>query len=59
VLGYALGRALTPQDSCVVDDIMAQVKANNYSAQTLIEATVLSVPFRYQAPHSQTEESNP
>jgi hypothetical protein len=59
VLGYALGRALTPQDSCVVDDIMAQVKANNYSAQTLIEATVLSVPFRYQAPHSQIEESNP
>jgi hypothetical protein len=57
MLGYALGRGLTPKDSCVVDDIMSQVKANNYSAQTLIEATVLSVPFRYQAPHSQTEES--
>jgi hypothetical protein len=59
MLGYALGRGLTPKDSCVVDDIVAQVKASNYSAQTLIEATVLSVPFRYQAPHSQTQEKKP
>ncbi len=56
MLGYALGRGLTPKDSCVIDDIMAQVKDNDYSAQTLIEATVLSVPFRYQAPHSQMED---
>jgi Protein of unknown function (DUF1585). len=32
-----------------VDNIVAQLKDNNYSAQTLIEAIVLSVPFRYQA----------
>jgi hypothetical protein len=59
MLGYALGRGLTPKDSCAVDDIAAQVKANNYSAETLIEATVLSVPFRYQAPRSQTQEKKP
>ena len=58
MLGYALGRGLTLRDSCAVDDIAAQVKDNNYSAQTLIEAIVLSVPFRYQAgvPQSQKEE---
>jgi hypothetical protein len=49
MLGYALGRGLTLSDSCTVDNIVAQLKDNNYSAQTLIEAIVLSVPFRYQA----------
>ena len=51
LLGYALGRALTPGDDCVADNIAAQVKYHDYSAQTLIEAIVLSAPFRYQAPH--------
>jgi hypothetical protein len=49
MLGYALGRGLTLTDSCTVDNIVAQLKDNNYNAQTLIEAIVLSVPFRYQA----------
>jgi hypothetical protein len=49
MLGYALGRGLRLQDSCVVDNIVAEVKDNGYSARTLIEAIVLSVPFRYQA----------
>jgi hypothetical protein len=48
MLGYALGRGLTVKDSCAVDEIVAQVKAQNYRAQSLIEAIVLSVPFRYQ-----------
>jgi hypothetical protein len=47
MLGYALGRGLTLSDSCTVDNIVAQLKDNGYSAQTLIEAIVLSVPFRY------------
>jgi hypothetical protein len=55
ILGYALGRGLTPSDSCAVDEIMKEVKYHDYSAQTLIEATVLSVPFRYQAPHRPAE----
>ena len=45
----ALGRGLTLKDSCTVDSIVAQLKEKDYSAQTLIEAIVLSVPFRYQA----------
>lgn len=50
MLGYALGRGLTLKDSCAVDQIMAQVKAENYRAQALMEAIVMSVPFRYQPP---------
>ncbi|MEX2262239.1 MAG: DUF1592 domain-containing protein [Bryobacteraceae bacterium] len=49
MLGYALGRGLTLKDSCTVDAIVAQLKENDYSARTLIEAIVLSVPFRYRA----------
>lgn len=50
LLGYALGRGLTMQDSCTVDDIVNKVKQNNYSSRTLLEEVVLSKPFRYQKP---------
>ena len=49
VLGYALGRGLTLQDSCTVDSIIDEVEKSNYSAHALIDAVVMSVPFRYQA----------
>jgi len=49
VLGYALGRGLTLQDSCTVDSIVAEVERSNYSSHALINAIVMSVPFRYQA----------
>jgi hypothetical protein len=49
MLGYALGRGLTIRDSCTVDAIVEKLRENNYSSQTLIEAVVMSVPFRYQA----------
>jgi len=49
LLGYALGRGLTLQDSCTVDAIVEKVKQNKYSALTLIDEIVLSVPFRNQA----------
>ena len=48
MLGYALGRGLGLRDSCTVDDIVRQVKAQNYRTQALIEAIVMSVPFQYQ-----------
>lgn len=50
LLGYALGRGLTAQDSCAVDRIVAELKENDYRAQKLIELIVLSAPFQYQAP---------
>jgi len=48
LLGYALGRGLSLQDSCTVDEIVAEVKRNDYSASSLLNAIVLSTPFRYQ-----------
>jgi cytochrome c551/c552 len=50
MLGYALGRGLTAQDSCAVDRIVAELKENDYRAQRLIELIILSAPFQYQAP---------
>ncbi len=48
MLGYALGRGLTLKDSCVVDTIVADVEKHDYSALSLIDAVVMSVPFRYR-----------
>jgi hypothetical protein len=48
MLGYALGRGLTLEDHCAVDQIVEELKKNNYSAHVLIKEIVLSVPFRHQ-----------
>jgi uncharacterized protein DUF1592/uncharacterized protein DUF1588/uncharacterized protein DUF1585/uncharacterized protein DUF1587/uncharacterized protein DUF1595 len=48
MLGYALGRGLTAEDHCAVDDIMEQLKRNGYRAQSLIQGIVHSKPFLYQ-----------
>jgi hypothetical protein len=48
VLGYALGRGLTLEDACTVNNIVAEVEKNDYSAHSLINAVVLSMPFRHQ-----------
>jgi hypothetical protein len=53
VLGYALGRGLTLQDSCTVDSIVAELERGNYSAQVLIDAVVNSAPFRQRAQEKQ------
>jgi hypothetical protein len=50
LLGYALGRGLTPQDSCAVDRIVSELKDNDYRAQKLLELILLSAPFQNQAP---------
>jgi len=49
MLGYALGRGLTRQDSCTVDAIVSELPAKAYKSQALIETIVMSQPFRYQA----------
>jgi hypothetical protein len=48
MLGYALGRGLTFEDYCTVDDIVRQLEQDGYRAQTLIQGIVASVPFRYK-----------
>ena len=57
MLGYALGRGLTLADSCAVDQIVTEVRNNDYRAQSLIEAIVTSVPFRFQAGHTVSQEA--
>ena len=49
MLGYALGRGLTVNDGCTVDQIVTKLDEEHDAAQTLIREIVLSVPFRYQA----------
>ena len=48
LLGFALGRGLTLEDSCTVDAIVAKLKENGYRSRLLIEEIVLSAPFREQ-----------
>jgi hypothetical protein len=54
MLGYALGRSLTLEDSCAVDEIVEQVKKEYYSSYALIRGIVLSTPFRFQAPEPES-----
>ena len=49
LLGYALGRGLTVEDQCAVDEIVKNVKAGEYRSHVLIAEIVCSVPFRYRA----------
>ena len=48
MLGYALGRGLTLEDHCAVDQIVDTVKREDFKAQTLVREIVWSIPFRYQ-----------
>ena len=49
LLGFALGRGLTLEDQCTVDEIVKKVKAADYRSHILIAEIVCSVPFRYRA----------
>lgn len=45
-LGFALGRAIQDGDQCTIEAMMKKVAGDGYSAKTLIQEIVLSVPFR-------------
>ncbi len=45
MLTYALGRGLEIPDSCAVDDILADLKANDYRFSVLVSGIVHSKPF--------------
>jgi hypothetical protein len=49
MLGFALGRGLTVEDQCTVDEITRNVKKSEYRSHVLIAEIVCSVPFRYRA----------
>ena len=48
MLGYALGRQLYAFDTCVVDDAVKALEAEEYRPAVLIERIVLSYPFRHR-----------
>jgi hypothetical protein len=49
MMGYALGRSLTLEDYCAVDQIVDKLKKEYYSAHALVREVIWSTPFRYQA----------
>jgi hypothetical protein len=49
MLGYALGRGLVSEDYCVVDEVVKQLKQNEYKSHVLVWEIVRSVPFRQRS----------
>lgn len=54
MLGYALGRSLTRHDTCVINDSMEALKADEYRASNLVTEIVLSYPFRHRYSNGKT-----
>ena len=52
LLGYALGRNLSPKDDGTIERLVVEIEKNNLGVRTLIHGIVESTPFRFQ----QTEE---
>src|SRR5262249_44568920 len=46
MLGYALGRGLTADDLCTVEEIVEKVREGEYRSQVLVTEIVCGVPFR-------------
>lgn len=46
MLGYAVGRGLTPADACAVETIVDRVEEADFEAWALVREIVLSAPFQ-------------
>ena len=55
MLGYALGRGLTAEDECAVDQIVTAVERADYKAHTLITEIVRSASFRAETGRQETK----
>jgi hypothetical protein len=49
MLGYALARGLTFEDYCTVENIVDNLRENDYRSHSLLMGIINSVPFRYKA----------
>jgi hypothetical protein len=49
MLGYALGRGLTIEDHCTVEEIVKKLQDGDYRSHVLMVEIALSVPFRHRA----------
>lgn len=47
LLGFAIGRELSPTDRCVVEQIVGLTEANDYPLADLVKQVVASRPFQY------------
>jgi mono/diheme cytochrome c family protein len=60
LLGFSLGRELSPDDRCVIDKIVAENEATDYRLADLVTSVVLSRPFQYFHPeHASTANASP
>jgi len=50
LLGFALGRELSPDDRCVIDQMVADNEAKDFPIADIIKSVVLSRPFLYFRP---------
>lgn len=48
LLGYALGRPLTPLDDCLVENCLNRLKTNGFKARILLEEITLSYAFQHR-----------
>ena len=46
LMGYGLGRSLSDWDDCTIAELQQTLASNDYKAVPLVEALVLSTPFR-------------
>lgn len=53
MLTFAIGRELTPDDRCTIDEIVAKTKPNQYRLVDIVTEIVTSRPFRFQTIDSQ------
>ena len=59
VLAYALGRKILPIDRPAIQQIKNKLESDDYRMSTLIEAVVLSYPFRFKQPSLIYSKQNP
>ena len=58
MLGYALGRGLTPADACAVETIVDRVEEREFESWALVEEVVLTEPFLQRSrPEAQVAEA--
>lgn len=56
MLAYALGRGLTFEDRCTVDQIVDRVKETGYNSHTIVLEIVNSAPFRMKPGRAQATD---
>ena len=59
MMTYALGRGLDIPDACAIDDILADLKKNDYRFTVLVRGIVHSKPFLMRGSNQPTVTSKP